>query len=101
MPKTTKGHEGKSTALHEHNLSKAFMHRSKLKYSYYKNPREMNKTNYKRQRNFRVNLLKREKRNYYSNLDIKVLDDNKTFWQSIKPLFPNKQKSLQRKTSPL
>ena len=56
----------------------------------------MNKTNYKRQRNFCVNLLKREKRNYYNNLDIKVLDDNKKFWRSIKPLLSNKQKSLQK-----
>ena len=37
-----------------------------------------------------------EKRNYYNNLDIKVLDDNKKFWQSIKPLLSNKQKSLQK-----
>ena len=43
-------------------LSKAFMHRSKLKNLYNKNPTETNKTNYKRQRNFCVNLLKREKK---------------------------------------
>ena len=77
-------------------LSKAFMHRSKLKNVYNKNSTEMNKTNYKRPRNFCINLLKREKRNYYNNLNIKVLDDNKIFWQSIKPLLSNKQKSLQK-----
>ena len=55
-------------------LSKAFMYRSKLTDLYNKNPTEMNKTNYKRQRNFSVNLLKREKRNYCNNLNI--LDDN-------------------------
>ena len=77
-------------------LSKAFMHRSKLNNLFNKKPTDMNKTNYKRQRNFCVNLLKREKRNYYNNLDIKVLDDNKIFWQSIKLLLSNKQKSLQK-----
>ena len=30
-----------------------------------------------------------------NHLDLKILDDNKTFWQIIKPLFSDKQKSLQ------
>ena len=68
MPPTPEGHEGKSTAFHEQNLIKSFYHRSKLKNSYNKNPTEMNKTNYKRQRNFCVNLLKREKRKEISTV---------------------------------
>ena len=77
-------------------LSKALMHRSKLEKLYKKNPMQMNKTNYKRQRNCCVNLLKREKRNYYNNLDIKVLDDNKKTLAKHKAIFSNKQKSLQK-----
>ena len=38
-------------------LSKAFMHRSKLKNQYNKYPTESNKTKYKKQRNFCVSLL--------------------------------------------
>ena len=59
-------------------LSKAFMHRSKLKNKYNKNPTENNKIFYNQQRNFCVSLLKKEKRKYYNNLDPKIFKDNKT-----------------------
>ena len=72
-------------------LSTSFMHRSKLKNVYNKDPTELNKINYKKQRNYCVGLLAREKRKYYNNLDLKILDDNKQFWKNIKPLFSNKQ----------
>ena len=42
-------------------LSKEFMHRSKLKNIYHKEPTESNKNRYIKQRNFCVNLLKNEK----------------------------------------
>ena len=76
-------------------LSKAFMHRSKLKNQYNKNPTELNKSNYKKQRNLCVNLLTKEKKKYYNNLDLKIFDDDKKFWQHVKPLFSNKQNVLQ------
>ena len=65
------------------------MHRSKLKNRYHKNPTEENRTAYKKHRNFCVGLLK-EKKKYYNNLDMKIFDDNKKFWQKIKPLFSDK-----------
>ena len=65
-------------------LSKAFLHRSKLKNRYNKNPNEVNKNLYKKQRNFCV------KRKYYSNLDMNIFEDNNKFWQNVKPLFLNK-----------
>ena len=51
---------------------------------------------YKRQRNFCAALLKKEKRNYYNNLDFSVFKDNKKFSQSVKPLFLDKQKLLEK-----
>ena len=45
-----------------------------------------------------VNLLKREKKKYYNNLNIKIIVDNKTFWKTIKPLFSEKSKSRQKIT---
>ena len=72
-------------------LSKEIMCRSKLKNNFNKNP-----TKYKKQRNLCVNLLKKEKRNYYNNLDLKVFKDNRKFWRSVKPLFSDKQKLLKR-----
>ena len=74
-------------------LSKAFMHRSKLKNRYHKFPTEANKNLYKKHRNFCVSLLKKEKKKYYNNLDLKVIENNNTFWKSIKPLFSGKCKS--------
>ena len=77
-------------------LSKAFMHRSKLKNLYNKNPTLLNETKYKRQRNYCVSLLAKEKKKYYNNLDLRVFNDNKKFWANIKPLFSNKQNNLQK-----
>ena len=74
-------------------LSKSFMLRTKMKNKYHKNPSSENKTNYKKQRNFCVKLLRSEKRNYFNNLDISVFKDNKKFWKSIKPLFSDKNKT--------
>ena len=74
-------------------LSKAFMHRSKLKNEFNKNPTEENKRIYHKQRNYCVNLLNKEKRKYYNDLDPVIMGDNRKFWQRVKPLFSDKQKS--------
>ena len=60
-------------------LSNSFMHRSKLKNKYNKNPTETNNLLYKKQRNLCVNLLKKETKKYYNNLDLKIFDDVKSF----------------------
>ena len=68
------------------------MHRSKLKKNRFNNnPTEENSTLYKKQRNFCVNLLRKEKKKYYNNLNVKIFNDNKAFWKGIKPLFSDKQ----------
>ena len=77
-------------------LSKAFMHRSKLKNRYNKKPTEANKTSYNQQRNYCVSLLRKGKKKYYDNLDLKIFADNKRFWERVKPLFSDKQKSLSK-----
>ena len=40
-----------------------------------------------KQRNYCVSLLRKSKRNYYSNLDAKDITDIKKFWKTVKPLF--------------
>ena len=77
-------------------LSKAFMYRSRLKHLYNKNPTDINKANYKKQRNFCVGLLTKEKKKFYNNLDLSILDNNKKFWQKVKPLFSNKNNVSQK-----
>ena len=71
-------------------LSKAIMTRSRLKNKFHKNPSDTNKCRYKQQRNYCVNLTRRIKKNYYSNIDINKVNDNKKFWDTIKPCFSDK-----------
>ena len=71
-------------------LRKAIMRRSKLKNLYNKNRTIFSWGNYKSQRNYCVNLLRRSKINYFKNLNMKDLTDNKKFWRSIKPYFSKK-----------
>ena len=94
-PNKSKTVRGNNAPFMNKVLSKAFMHRSKLKNQYNKAPNEKNKSLYRKQRNFCVNLLRKEKRKYYNNLDLKIFEDNKKFWKSVKPLFSNKQNALQ------
>ena len=70
------------------------MHRAKLKNNFNKDPSEYNKKLYNKQRNFCVSLRNKEKRNYYNTMDTSIFDNNRKFWQRIKPLFSNKQKGL-------
>ena len=43
--------------------------------------------NYKKQRNFCVDLLSKTKTEYFKNLNVKDLSDNRKFWKTIKPYF--------------
>ena len=42
---------------------------------------------YKRQRNYCVKRLKRLEKDFYNNLNVKKVTDNKHFWKTIKPNF--------------
>ncbi len=77
-------------------LSKAIMHRTRLKNRYNKIPTTENETKYKTQRNLCVKILKKAKKEYYNNIDIKLLNDNRKFWKNIKPFFSEKQKKLSK-----
>ena len=50
---------------------------------------------YNKHRNFCINLVKTEKKIYYNNLSLNIFEDNKTFWERIKP-FPNKKKEAEK-----
>ena len=56
-------------------------------------PLKIIKSYTKKQRNFCVNLGQREKKKYYNNIDMKIFQSNKMFWQRIKPMFSDKRKS--------
>ena len=89
-PQKQKVVRGNNAPFMSKTLSKAFMTRARLKNKYYKNSTLENKLAYTKQKNFCTNLLKREKKKYYSDLDTKIFDSNKKFWQRVKPLFSEK-----------
>ena len=72
-------------------LRKAIMHRSKFKNIYNKKRTNDNWANYVKQRNFCVNLLRKTKKDYFHNLSIRDLSDNRKFWKTIEPHFTNKR----------
>ena len=71
-------------------LRKAIMTRSRLKNIYNKKRSYDNWDKYKKQRNFCMKLLRKTKQDYFNNIDIKSVSDNKKFWKTIKPYFSNK-----------
>ena len=93
-PQKKKVVRGNSAPFMNKILSQAFMHRAKLQNRYNKDPTGENKNLFKRQRNYCVSLLRRQKKKYYNNLDLKILSDNRKFWDKMKPFFTAKQKSL-------
>ena len=76
-PKKQKVVRGNNAPFMNKTLSKAFMTIARLRNKYYKNPSSENKLSFTKQKNLCTNLLKREKKKYYNNLDIKIFDSNK------------------------
>ena len=71
-------------------LRKAIMTRTRLLNKYRKYNSAENLFAYKRQRNLCVKLLKKSKKDFYNNLNVKRITDNRKFWQTIKPHFTDK-----------
>ena len=69
------------------------MTRSRLRNKYNKNRTYQNWSNYKKQRNICTNILKKTKTDYFNNIDIKNITDNKRFWTAVKPFFTDKSKT--------
>ena len=70
-------------------LRKAIMHRSRLKI-YIRKRNDKNWEKYQKQRNFCVDLLRKTKTEYFKNLHVKDLSENRKFWKTIKPYLSNK-----------
>ena len=73
-------------------IRKEIMYRSQLKNKFNRNPTHQNKSNYGKQRNKCANLARQARRNVFTNLDIRQVQD-KRFWKIVKPLLSNKSKS--------
>ena len=74
-------------------LRKATMLRSRLRNKYNEDRTAENWNKFRKQRNSCVKLFRKEKRNYYNNLDISHITDNKKFWKTLQPSFSDKSHS--------
>ena len=70
-------------------VRKAIMRRSALENKFYKDKSLESGIRYRKQKNYTKRLIKREKKKYFSNLNMNNYTDNKRFWQTVKPLFSN------------
>ena len=70
-------------------LRKAIMRRSALQNRFYRDGLQETEKAFKKQRNYTKRLLKKEKKRYFSNLNMNNYTDNKKFWNTVKPLFSN------------
>ena len=77
-------------------LRKAIMRRSNLENKYLKSRNPENKEAYKKQKNYCSRLYKKERKMYYSNLDLKNYKDNKKFWKTMKPFLTDKGVNSQK-----
>ena len=71
-------------------VPKAIMVRTKLLNKLRKENSLINELGYKRQSNFCTTLIKKTKRNFYNNLNVNKITDNKSFWKTVKPSFTEK-----------
>ena len=72
------------------NIRKAIMTRTRLLKKFRKDKSDINRAAYKKQRNYCVNLLKNTKKDFYNNLNVTKVTDNKQFWKTVKPTFTDK-----------
>ena len=66
------------------------MKRSKLRNNFFKYRNDASQSARRKQLNLWVTLLRKAKKQYFSNLKPKLITDNKKFWKSVKPLFSEK-----------
>ena len=89
-PLKTKMWRFNNSAFMAKKLRKEIMKRSKLKNNFNKNRNHENWCKFKTQRNYCGNLLRKSKKQYFSNINISDVTDNKSFWKYVKSYFSNK-----------
>ena len=92
-PRKRKTTRGNQSPFINKEISKAIMKRTELRNKFLKHKTEESRQAFVKQRNYCASLPRKSKRNYYSNLNVKDITDNKKIWKTIKPLFSNKTKS--------
>ena len=81
---------GNQSPFMNKDIHKAIMTRTRLRNRFLKEPTQMNRLIYKKQRNYCVSLIPQNKKQYYVSLNVNHIKDNKNFWRVVKPNFSNK-----------
>ena len=71
-------------------LSKEIMKKSRLRNIFLNKKNSIDRKAYNKQQNYIVSLLRYEKKNFYGNLDTKVVTDNRAFRKTAKPILSEK-----------
>ena len=69
------------------------MTRYKLKRRYNLEGTTINFENFKKHHNICVNFLRKSKKPYFNNINVKNVTDNKTFWKTVRRKFSKKCKT--------
>ena len=78
-------------------MRKGIMDRSRLQRNYWKYGTEECRLQKKKQENYCNKLYKKERKNYYKNLDPKNIEDERKFWLTMKPFFGDKNCGIREK----
>ena len=81
---------GNQSPFMNKDIHKAIMTRTRLRNRFLKEPTQMNRLAYKKQKNYYVSLMRQSKKHYYGSLNVNHITDNKSFWRAVEPDFPNK-----------
>ena len=68
-------------------ISREIVKRTRMRNKFLREKTEANRRAYNIQRNYCTSLIRKTKRDYYSNLNHKQVTDNKSFWKNVKPFF--------------
>ena len=81
-------------------INKEIMKRSRLRNKFLNTKSNIDRKAYNnnKQRNIFVSLIRSEKKNFFRNINISDITDNKTFWETVKPFFTNKIKTKSKIT---
>ena len=74
------------------------MKRSRLRNKFLNTRSDLDRKAYNKQRNYVVSLLRKEKKQFYSNLNTNIMAENRTFWKAVKRLLTDKPNKISRIT---
>ena len=74
------------------------MKRSCLRNKYLNTRSDLDREAHNKQRNYVDRFLRKEKKQFHSNLNTNVLTENRTFWKTVKPFLADKSDKTSRKT---